>query len=42
MNRCRTNDKGYCQDYQNRTIGNKESGKLSDWIKEQGEIEIFD
>lgn len=42
MHRCRMHDTGYCPDYQNRTTGNKEDGKLSDWIKEHGEIEIFD
>lgn len=31
---------GYCQDYYNRTVGNREDGKLSDWIKEKNIIEL--
>ena len=38
MHRCRMHDAGYCPDYYNRTKRNKEVGKLSDWLKEKGEI----
>lgn len=38
MHRSHVLEIGYCPDYYNRTIGNKEDGKLSDWIKEQKEL----
>ena len=35
-----TDDSSYCPDYYNRTKGNKEGGRIEDWISKHPEIEI--
>ena len=41
MNKIHVLDIGYCQDYQNKSKGNKENGKLRDFLKDYDEIEYM-
>lgn len=35
-----TDDSSYCPDYHNRAKGNKEDGRIEDWINKHPEINI--
>ena len=37
-----TDDSSYCPDYLNRAKGNKEDGRIEDWINKHPEINILD
>ena len=40
MQKVSTDDSSYCPDYYNRTKGNKEGGRIEDWISKHPEINM--